>query len=128
MFENAAYRATAAHQAMALHRDGAAVDLTARTLVDSAIIGYGALLTPALLDTQCISIDDALKTAADSVVLVSDSMDSASPHMQALQPCLTSLRPRILFVIAAEIRRAGRLSSRQAGWGGLGSEHSAGQV
>ena len=99
--------------------DGAAVDLTARTLVDSAIIGYDALLTPALLDTQCISIDDALKTAADSVVLVSDSMDSASPHMQALQPLLDELASRgILFVIAAESGGPGRLSE-QAGGGAV---------
>ncbi len=106
--------------------DGAAVDLTARTLVDSAIIGYDALLTPALLDTQCISIDDALKTAADSVVLVSDSMDSASPHMQALQPLLDELASRgILFVIAAESGGPGRLSEQAGGAGAVSGLNTA---
>lgn len=90
---------------------GAAADAVARILVDSAIIGYDALMTPALLETQCLSIDDTLKTAADSVVVISDSAGSASSHMQALLPLLDNLASRgILFVIVTESGGTWRLS------------------
>jgi hypothetical protein len=90
---------------------GAAADAVARILVDSAIIGYDALMTPALLETQCLSIDDTLKTAADSVVVISDSAGSASSHMQALLPLLDDLASRgILFVIVTESGGTWRLS------------------
>jgi len=100
--------------------DGTALGLTARALVDSAIIGYDALVTPALLEAQCLSIDDPLKAAADSVVVVSDSIDSASPHMQAFRPLFDDFAMRgILFVIATASGEPWRLSEEAGGAGAV---------
>lgn len=68
---------------------------TARILVDFAIVGYDAILTPALLETECLSIDqvdDAVR--ADSAVIIAESVDLASAHMQAIKPLLDALAGR----------------------------------
>ena len=98
--------------------EGNAVDLAARTLVDSAVIGYDALLTTALLEAQCLSIEGTFETtAADSVVAVTDSVDPASANMQALQLLLDDLALQgVLSVVAAESGGPSRVPERAGGF------------